>query len=286
LAPKLLSTSILIASVLLLSAVKNAHPSPSPQPIAKPSEHRQFTQNQPHEHPTPIGTPNLFHAPDAAGASNAEQDHSYDTSTKVIAASAAISAIAALLLVWFNCQLVGVTKDLQKASEAALDVNRPFLLVTNIASKVSHSDPNYESDLPALEYVHHFYFDVAIKNFGVSPADILDYTSTAEPLDPPKAPNYIDPPVCYPKTSQLNDSIIGPGEPVSDRIKATWSSTEQEYKSLCGEKNQRIAVYGRIRYRGASEKTFETFYYWWCYLTDPAKPDLHRCNTKKWNDHT
>ena len=107
--------------------------------------------------------------------------------------------------------------------------------------------------------------------------------AAAKKLDPPKPPDNIDPVVRYEHTAQLNDSIISPGETVPDRIKAANSFDGLEYTSLL-DHTMRIAVHGRIHYRGASEKIFETRFYWWCFLSDP--PRLSRCNTKKWNDHT
>jgi hypothetical protein len=169
-----------------------------------------------------------------------------------------------------------------ETAEKSLDIYRPFLLVTDIVVEPKQSDYKSEAD---IQLRHHFYVHVAIKNFGVSPADITDYTVAVEPLDPPKRPNFIDPSVWYEDVSQLNDSIISPGERIPDRINTGNSLTDLEYESLLSDK-KRLAIYGRIRYRGASQKIFETFFYWWCFLTDPANPQLLRCNTKKWNDHT
>lgn len=132
------SRSILIALALLLSAVKSGHPSPSPRPTAKPSEHAQLTKGHSDQQPAPVGAPNLSHAPDGASAPDKHKNQGNDGSTIVIAISAVVSTIATALIAWFNWQLVGVTRDLHTAAEAtakiaelALNAERPFLSVEN-----------------------------------------------------------------------------------------------------------------------------------------------------------
>ncbi len=300
---KLLSTSILIPLALLLGGATNARAralGPSQSLTQQRNNTAQETQAyaKPSTPPTKANqTPATKTSPSGQYGTEESGSYGYKHSCwlrnirervgRITAQGffSFITAVATAILAVFTGLLVCVTRDLHKATEATLHVGRPFLLVTDVAVRVSHSDPDIGPSV-AVKFIHHFYFDIAIKNFGVSPADILDVTSTAEPLDPPKPPDYRDPAVAYENVGQLNDSIVSPGEAIPDRIKASYSCTEEEYTSLCAETNQRIAVYGRIRYRGASDKTFETFFYWWCFLTDRERPDLHRCNTKRWNDHT
>jgi hypothetical protein len=183
-----------------------------------------------------------------------------------------------------TAEMVEASRQSAKAAEAALHIERPFLLVTKITGEVSHADMPVKD--PAIRrFRHNLYFTVALKNYGVSPADIVEYAADVCLLDTPKPPYFRETPPAYGQPSQLNDSIIGPHESVPDRIKVSDSLDDTEYQSTLDDK-QRIAVYGRIRYRGASDKTYDTFFYWWCFVIDPNQVDMFRCNTKQWNDHT
>ena len=166
-----------------------------------------------------------------------------------------------------------------RSVEATENAQRPFLLVQKVIARISHAE--YESDA-ALQYRHNIYFDIVLKNFGGSPADIVGYTADADMFDPPRAPTFYDTPPAYGEESKLNDSIVGTNEEVPDRIKASLSLTDREY-SLCTADEKRVTVFGRLRYRGSSPKVFETLFYYGWFACDPDMPPI-RCNTKKWND--
>jgi hypothetical protein len=295
---------ILIASALLLSAEKNVSaqglgPSQSlPQHRNSAAQHAE-TNAKPQPSAPRVEQPQAVTDPVNGQSSPKEvRTDRYDDSPclnrVVVRLGARIANVSALnffnflvlvatgLIALFNGQLVGVTNEMRKAAEAALDVNRPFLLVTNVSVEIRHSDFVSNAD---IQIRHTFFVNVALKNFGVSPADIIDYTAAAEPLDPPRRPDFKDPPVWYGPLEYLNEPIIGPGEPVPDRIHTGNGFTDREYQMLAMHE-KKIAIYGRIHYRGASQKVFETRFYWWCTLLDPNPPQVQRCFTKKWNDHT
>jgi hypothetical protein len=192
----------------------------------------------------------------------------------------AVMAAATVAMAIFNGQLVGVTKDMKKATEAALDINRPFLLVTNINLNQPLSY-DVETDF------YNFCFRIEIKNFGISPADIIDYIANAEPLDPPKFPDRKDDPsISYGPNEgqQINDSIIRHGETSSFRLLVGTEVNETGYQVLKKDE-KRMAIHGRIRYRGASERVFYTFFFWWCFC-DSEPLQFARALTKELNDHT
>ncbi len=287
-----LSLAVIVASALLLSSAQSVSAnSPSPRPTPQPNEGPALSDHKSAEQVAPIGTPNFSQPKHQADAPKNEQQDGHDTATVIIAVFTVVMGLATVAIAVFNWQLVGVTNEMKKATadaakaaEAALHIDRPFLLVTSITGEISHAD--MAENNPAIRrFRHNLYFAVALKNYGVSPADIVEYTADVCLLDPPKPPNFRDPPPAYGQPSQLNDSIIGPHEPVPDRIKFSDSFDDAEYQSALDDK-QRFAVYGRIRYRGASDKTYDTFFYWWCFVIDPNQVDLYRCNTKQWNNHT
>jgi hypothetical protein len=295
---------ILIASALLISAARNARGEPNSNAHTNKSDtdSRDYVANG-----KPIAIPTDQPLRGKAAPRSNGDTYNYNNTFKYIApanpgegfwkslgdvatVASAIAVAVFTLMLWSVSEqqkklmenAEAISRRSVEAAENSLDIYRPFLLVTNVAVEIRHSDFVSDAD---IQIRHHFLVNVALKNFGVSPADIIDYTAAAEPLDPPKRPDFIDPPVWYGAAEYLYEPIIGPGEAVPDRIHTGNGFTDREYQTLAIHE-KRIAIYGRIHYRGASQKVFETRFYWWCTLLDPNPPQVQRCFTKKWNDHT
>lgn len=160
-----------------------------------------------------------------------------------------------------------------EVSRLALQINRPFLLVTELANLTEQRDPS-----PFKFIVE---ADVALRNFGTGPADILDYIVEAEIYNiPPPDP---DPDYDTIKANTLNDSLVAANETVADRIHAIIALDGPEYESVMREQ-KRIAIHGRIRYRGTGPgQVYWTRFFWWHF---PDAPKLARALTKRLNDHT
>lgn len=303
--------SILIALALLLSAAKNVSAQDLGPSQNLPQQRNNATQNaQTNTEPNPPSaqaaqTPSAENSPGRErGPKQGRADPDKDADwlwqawewlngitaqgffTFVTAAATVLMAIFTGLLWCVSDQQKELAQAAEKielrsvkASEHALDINRPFLLVTGIKGWISHVDPMEIA--PEMPFRHHFYFDIAIRNYGVSPADIVDYTADADLFDPP----YRDPYPVYGEVGQFNDSVISPAESILEKVKAAHSLTDNEW-GLMQSDEKRMAVFGRIRYRGASPTVFTTFFFWWCLLDAAETLAFARALPKRLNDHT
>jgi len=131
----------------------------------------------------------------------------------------------------------------------------------------------------------HFYFSPVLHNFGVGPADIMDYIAEAELFDSPALfqAQINDPPILYRENEvrRLNDSLIAPGEEVQKRIHATITISPTEDTQITND-TKRIGIHGRIRYRGAPEHRYTTRFFWWYFRDDN---NFFRCLTPEYNSH-
>jgi hypothetical protein len=268
---------ILIGLALLLSA---ASPKPSPRPTQKPNESADLGNQQASHQPTPLDTSDLSNAPNGARTSTKEQDQGPDPSTIVIAISAVVSAIAAALIAWFNWQLVGVTDEMKNAAEAGLDVNRPFLLVTDVRCE----------EMKFADGIASYRFVVRLRNFGVGPADIATYLATVAIHDTPIG--YVNDiqephPQYFTQNGQhLNDSLVAAGETIPDRIECHSTFDAPMFASILTH-SKTIAVDGFVSYRGASPKTYVSKFFWWCYVNDAGEPThFVRGFRRDRNEHT
>jgi hypothetical protein len=279
-----ITLSIVIASAIFLSAA-----SPSPQQAqgsSSPGSYSSPNQSQSEQKPfsfndfskTPQGNnPTATNTPD--GNEHREE--------KAIAISTVVQAVCAVLLVAFTGLLArytyqtaqtgdiaaGAAAKAAQAAEDALHVDRAFLLVTGFELTQQLRDGSNNT----LTLI--FQFRAILRNFGVGPADIVNYVVEAELFNlPPPDPNPI-----YGEGSPINDSLIAPGDIANDRIYATISLNSAESDAVMrGQK--RIGLHGIIRYRGASARQYWSRFFWWVMTNDMRQ--FARAYTKELNDHT
>jgi len=165
---------------------------------------------------------------------------------------------ATIAIAIFNFQLAGVTKDMSRATKAQLHSNRPFVLVTNVGRK-----PNAD--------VAYFIFE----NFGNGPADIVEIIATAGTFfcDFSKIPpGLFVPSVTYePQFRVVVDRpIVRPNQPTETYVNNFCEFLLSKDDFLNGasvmdsEVGSRVAVYGRISYRGgAPDEIYLTHFFWW-----------------------
>jgi hypothetical protein len=181
-------------------------------------------------------------------------------------ASAVAVAIFTGFLVWLNLQLVGVTDEMKKATES---VNRPFLFVADVRCpnglKLAGGEP---------EVFYTYEFEIDLRNLGVGPADIFDYSAGAQAMDRDiSVQPIVEPQIGYANVlgSRLGDPLIGPNETALARMRAIAMLTVKENDSVRrGEKA--IAINGMIRYRGAGPEPYWTQFFWWCFLDAYTSP--------------
>ena len=240
---------ILTVLVLLPSGVKGGALETSPGPSQKPSKSANLGQGETQKKPAPVSKPDLSHAPNRTKTPTNEAHASDDAATTVIAISAIASAVAALLLAWFNWQLVGVTRDLHTAAEAALYVDRPFLIVTKVCRPTGNP-------LAA---------QVKLRNAGTAPADLVEVIGWSFLYEVPENTWLFAyaPAVQYPEQHRyyLNPPVIDAGAEIPDFIFVSLDDDEEE----ATEQRPLVrAVLGRIRYRGPSpQRIYETRFFWW-----------------------
>jgi hypothetical protein len=211
-----------------------------------------------------------------------------DSHDRAIAAASIILAGAAIVQLFLLCatlkanQLNAVAAEQNaRATEAALHVNRPFLLVTD----VKFVDVNRDGRADELLYIYEF--DVCLRNFGVGPADIVDYIAGAAVQNRSiRVQPIVEPRPWYAPTGlRLSQSLVAPGEWVEGRIKEKAILT----RALCDKvRNDEagIAIDGIIRYRGASKQVYWTRFFWWCFLDAGDNPiNIQRALRSDLNDH-
>lgn len=232
-------------------------------------------------------------APDGAAKPDQKENDRNGMSNYLVVIATVTMAIATVLMAIFNCQLVTVTKDMTratrdmaKAAEAALHTNRPFLLIVDISPE--KDDPPFQPSIPSMDFPapeteHVLTFNITLRNYGNSPADITGYFSEAR-LFLLTSGAMQSPEVAYNRVEdgRLNDSSIAPGESRQDCIPATISLTPTEYGRMRVDK-ERIGIHGIVRYRGAPEQEYWSQFFWW-YSADDGS--CVRAGPKELNDHT
>jgi hypothetical protein len=176
-----------------------------------------------------------------------------------------ITAAATLAMAVFSYLLVRITRELHRATEGALYINRPFLMITGIEC----------TDTKVINGVLTHKFAIHLKNLGVGPADIVTYIASADPNDTPigYVPEIKEPELRYfPKNGQrLSDSLVGPGEEVTDRI-VCESLLDHQLQSLLQNGTKTLGINGIITYRGTAPKSYETKFFWWFYIDADGRP--------------
>jgi len=283
---KRLSASILIVSALLLLIGRNA----SEQNLGRPSQSlTQQGNNAADEHQTYSGQwtgtwmTNTAHGDSSTKESGEDSNQNPSPLWKIWEWITSISAqgffnfiiaVATGFIACFNWQLVGVTDEMKTAAkaaadaaEAALHINRPFLLVTEVKSISLTRDGRGD------EILYIYEFEVCLRNFGVGPADIVDYIAGAAvrnvsiPVQP-----VVEPQVCYAPTGRrLSESLVAPGETAKGRIKVR-ATLNRAHCDAVRNGEGRIGIDGIIRYRGASKQMYWTRFFWWCFLDAADSP--------------
>jgi hypothetical protein len=168
---------------------------------------------------------------------------------------------------------LGISREATAAAKAALHTNRPFLLVTNIVSNSTETDGNWYKVESAIR----------LRNFGVGPADIVDYIAKVELFDTPESSSS-EPLVTYglDEGNRLGNPLIGPGDAVEDRF-FPGMTIGPDMRTARHEKRKTLATHGRIRYRGAPEQVYITRFFWWHFTGNQGN---ERAKTPELNAHT
>jgi hypothetical protein len=283
---KPLSALILIALALFLNAARNVSAdSPSPRPTPHPNESADLGQEQAKQHPTPLPQPDLSYAPHGADTPAKEQQERDGASTVIVSVFTAIAGIATALIAWFNFQLVGVTKEMQLATEAAADatkaalhVNRPFLLVTDVkCSEAVRNSGGYIS----------YSFTITLRNFGVGPADMVGYSAGGVPYDAPDLYGQREPKITYTTNDTPLRELIAPNDIAENLIPKVRLDLYDDMLRDIQTGKRRIGIDGQIRYRGAApEQVYWTRFFWWCFINDLGEPTaIRRALRPDLNDH-
>jgi len=208
-----------------------------------------------------------------------------------------VMTVATVFVAIFTGQLVYATRKMQTASEAALHVNRPFLLVTDVKCL------RFTRDGSTNEMLYIYEFDVCLRNFGIGPADIVDYIAVAAARNIPTEATFADHPsgsgtviflepgaepfVYYAATGRrLSESLVAPNEWAEGRIKEKATLTRADCDAVRNGK-ARIGIDGIIRYRGAPKQVYWTRFFWWCFLDAAYNPvNIQRALRSDLNDHS
>ena len=284
---KPLCALILIASALFLSAESpKPSPVPSPRNAVEQGETARLGQQQPQQQPSPIGPTNSAHSPYLGSEPRQEQKDSNGVGNLLMIAATVVMACATALIAWFNFQLVGVTKEMQVATKAAADatkaalhVNRPFLLVTDVkCGEVVHNSDGY---IP-------YSFTITLRNFGVGPADMVGYSAGGAPFNSPDVYGQGEPTITYTSNDTPLRELISPGEITDKLIPKVRFDLYDDMLGDIQKHKKRIGINGQIRYRGAApEQVYWTRFFWWCFINDRGEPlAIRRALRPDLNDHS
>jgi hypothetical protein len=271
---------ILIGLALLLNVAGDLKPDPKPtqQPIKSAAFSEQKSQQQ--ESP-PLNNPDISHTPRQASTPADKKDR--DPSNIVIAISALVSAVAALGIVWFNFQLIGVTRDLHKATEAATEAakqsakvaeltfnyERPYLLVETVAIKGIDSPEGKEGKERAASAAatlfgedatkqQPFRAEVRMRNFGRGPAVIVRVRCRLAPMTAiPERGDF--------RESQEKDIFVEAVPPAGDLTFTIYGDppylTGEDFQPIGNESRIAVAL-GRIDYEDILRGPQHTQFCW------------------------
>lgn len=199
---------------------------------------------------------------------------------------AIVAAVSTLGLVifapWQVCFVRRTTKATEVAAQAAqksaeavdasLHVYRPFIVIRK---------PNVDStQIPQLRRRMPTTVKIKIRNYGIGPADIVNYFVRAEVFDwagdDPALPIYTQNEVCH-----TIDSVLKP-EGENELITLWFDISEGDFTAMLND-TKRLAFHGIIYYRGGPEKIYWTRFFWWCILL--AGEEIVRAKTPELNAH-
>jgi len=164
-----------------------------------------------------------------------------------------------------------------QSTEMARDANRPYLLVTEARGQLNE---NYGS-----AGNHSLQAFVAVQNFGQSPADVEGYTASwgifDSPVDGRTDPIMSHAPEEY---SVLSDAVVGVGQQRNPYITVSATIPPDQLGNIKSDR-KRVGIHGRIKYRGTTDRDYETRFFWW-YFQDGGLHRWCRANTKVLNSRT
>jgi hypothetical protein len=150
-----------------------------------------------------------------------------------------------------------------EALRAALDVNRPFLIVSDII-------PSLRASAPMENKPWQWAADIIFENGGSGPADVLEFIATASGFDNPfrtidsKEPETVD----YP--SEFRHYLHSPLIPAGNKGEQVRIVISMDPNSVSEMKTnvKRLAVYGVIKYRGGPKTEYWSRFFWWHWMPD------------------
>ena len=261
---KLLSTSILIVSALLLSGVKNGSAQPLRPGQSLPqqrNETAQETKRDAPQIPASTNSPDSKASSDKSGHNSNQDTCGLRNIRKWFAGISAegffnfIIAVATGFIAWFNWQLVGVTDEMKTATKATADV----------AELALHSDRPY-GIVQIVEFGKepNRHARVILDNFGNGPLDIVEFNATRDFFDGPRF---------MPKCEywEVNTDTRTTGVVIPPKGRHTQEvpfHLTLEERDVFWRGDKTLGVYGRILYRGGPPNIiYETCFFWW-YLPD------------------
>lgn len=270
---KLSFVLILIVSALLVGGASENNPS-SVQPIAEKekslSKEQKASGNQEQGNTKGVPIPNLDKPSAPIGNQKTEDDiesakQPVPSITDWIMVGVTTAYAVFALLQW---------RAIRRQANIAAEANRPFLMV---------SRPTVETQLVAGQTGRVPYdMRIKVKNYGIGPADIIDFTIKADFFDWHEGSD--DPKPTYrPEDRGITiDSVIGAGE--ERQLPNLPFDTKPETFEAMKNDRKRLAFHGIINYCGGSrELRYWTKFFWW-YFPDGQK--LVRVNTPELNAHT
>lgn len=198
----------------------------------------------------------------------------------IIAAGSTLGLV--LFAAWQMCFVRRTTKATEVAAQAAqksaeavdasLHVYRPFIVIRK---------PTVDStQIPQLHRRVPTAVKIKVRNYGIGPADVINYFVRAEVFDwagdDPPAPVYSENESCH-----TIDSVIKPeGE---NELATLWFDISQNDFTAILNDRKRLAFHGIIYYRGGPEKIYWTRFFWWCILS--VGEEIVRAKTPELNAH-
>jgi len=256
-----------------------AHSLLEPSEPASRNYKRHFPEATAYKQDTDTDSAAMIGAPDHQASSGQNEGQSNDDSLWLILFTG-IAAAATGAIAIFNWQLVGVTREMVKATglaaeaaRLALHVNRPYLMVVGMTPLALMSEVLHVQE-PISRLT------INLHNVGSSPAELTEILAGSWKFDcvadmtEPRWERLIHAP------QDIARSVLAVGGEL-DPIRITIHWTEEHMASVnCGAK--RVAIYGVVRYRsGPKESYYTRFFYWFSPLT---RPELQKAASEELNE--
>jgi len=181
--------------------------------------------------------------------------------TEDAANAASDNAIASKAAAEASKQMAESSRESVQLAEDAIHTNRPHLFVTNVQAHRAQRRGRRNEEL--IEGV------VIVRNYGTGPGEITDYVARIElfPADKDPSPEGLyeeneGQPLEHPYYGAGDEDIDPERTGYKARITTKWQREDNQLANIVANR-ERLAIHGRLRYRGSAKRPYVSHFFWW-----------------------